>query len=266
MAKQQQRAHATASEQAVTRFQAFRVTRIHRSQILNAPYNPRTIDDGARAKLQDNLKRVGLVAPSTWNSRTGNLVGGHQRQACLDALEGTSDYYVDVAAVDMDDAAERQQNVFLNNASAQGSWDAALLAELLKDDSLDLSATGFDPLELNLMLEDAGVGMFSDDAGLDAIEDLKRIGAEKSKKRHAIQGDALPSDRVKGELNVAAKLGAEDTETYAVVVFTTRAEREIFVSAMGLDKDARYVDGGVMFRRIGVDPKEAWAKEFGGEA
>lgn len=257
MAKPQQ----PKGEHAVTRFQAFRVTRIHRSQILNAPYNPRRIDDVARAKLQANLKRVGLVAPSTWNSLTGNLVGGHQRQACLDALEGSADYYVDVAAVELDEATERQQNVFLNNASAQGSWDSELLAELLRTDGLDLAATGFDPLELEVMTEDAGVGMFSDDAGLEAIEDLKRIGAEKTKKRHE-GDDSLPSNRSQGAAKTPERIAKKDTETFGVVVFNTRREREIFVAAMGLDKDARYVDGAVMFRKLGIDPTQEWAGEF----
>jgi ParB-like chromosome segregation protein Spo0J len=51
-----------------------------RSKIHNAPYNPRFITDEAKRKLKGSIKRNGLLAPPTWNIRTGNIVGGHQRK------------------------------------------------------------------------------------------------------------------------------------------------------------------------------------------
>lgn len=238
--------------------------RIHRSQIKNAPYNPRKIDDAARSKLTANLRKVGLVAPSTWNERTGNLVGGHQRQACLDALEGTADYWLDVAAVEMDEATERTQNVFLNNSAAQGDWDRRLLAEMLTDERLDLSDTGFDALDLQVLLADSDVGMFSDAEGLSAIEELKAIGADKTRKRH-LGDERRPSQRTDNDTMTSSRVDEEDTETYATVVFMTRREREIFVSAMGADRDSRYVDGKRLLVRLNIDPTADWAHEFRGQ-
>ena len=253
----------SADTTEVTRFQAFAVKRIHRSRIANAPYNPRTIDSDARERLQRNLKSVGLVAPSTWNERTGNLVGGHQRQAALDALEGTEDYWLDVAAVDLDPVVEREQNVFLNNRHAQGDWDMALLAEMMTADDIDVTAAGFSPIELQVLLEDEGVTMFDDESGIAAIEDLKRVGAEKSAKRHADrEPDKKPSKAVRGETDVATRSVTEDTDTHALVVFLTREERAIFCAALGYDAEVRYVDGAKVFKRLGIDPEAAWTDEF----
>lgn len=190
-------------------------------------------------------------------------MGGHQRQACLDALEGSPDYYVDVAEVDMDEATERQQNVFLNNRSAQGAWDLSLLNDLLKFDGLDIAGMGFEALELQVMLDDVGLGMFSDQEGLQAIEELKLLGAEKSKKRHAERtSDELPSSAVGKDVDKAGRAVAEETEIFSVILFRNQREREIFNAAMSVASDTRYVDGTKVFSKLGVNLDEEWSREF----
>ena len=72
---------------AKSKYQAYETETISRDQIKNAPYNPRIMDDGAKKRLKKNIARHGLVSALTWNKRTGNLVGGHQRLEQLDALE-----------------------------------------------------------------------------------------------------------------------------------------------------------------------------------
>jgi hypothetical protein len=62
----------------------YEILEIHRTQINNAPYNPRQISDKARKMLQKNLATVGLLSPIVWNQRTGNIVAGHQR---IDAMD-----------------------------------------------------------------------------------------------------------------------------------------------------------------------------------
>lgn len=74
---------------AKSRYQSYETEVISRSQIKNAPYNPRIMGKEAKARLKRNISQHGLVAAPTWNRRTGNLVGGHQRLSQLDTLEKT---------------------------------------------------------------------------------------------------------------------------------------------------------------------------------
>lgn len=61
---------------AKSKFQNYDTETISRSDIKNAPYNPRIMDADAKKRLKKNIQRHGLVAALTWNKRTGNLVGG----------------------------------------------------------------------------------------------------------------------------------------------------------------------------------------------
>jgi hypothetical protein len=89
MAKGKQKTEALG---ASWNHEAFNVVEVHRSQITNAPYNPRRITDAGKRKLLEVVKRHALVAPITWNERTGHIVGGHQRIAQVDVLKGSKDY------------------------------------------------------------------------------------------------------------------------------------------------------------------------------
>jgi len=125
--------------------QQFETRTIARSQIKNAPYNPRKIAQANRVKLEQLLTEFGLVETLVWNSRTGNLVGGHQRLAILDLLsESGENYSLTVAVVDLDEVREKALNASLNAKSAQGEYDSeklkSLLAEIEGQISIDLSA------------------------------------------------------------------------------------------------------------------------------
>ena len=54
-----------------------------------AKYNPRKISDEALGRLTKSLAELGNLQPITWNARTGNLVGGHQRLKCYQAMGKT---------------------------------------------------------------------------------------------------------------------------------------------------------------------------------
>jgi DNA modification methylase len=111
------------------------------------PGNPRTIDAGNRDRLREVLDRFGFVENLVLNSRTGELVSGHQRRAL--ALELGIDS-VPVMVVDLPEAEARALAVALNNPSAQGAWQPELLEARLEElASLDvLELTAFDPDEL----------------------------------------------------------------------------------------------------------------------
>ena len=71
---------------ANSKYQNFTFATINRADIKNAEYNPRVMDKEAKKRLKKNLQENGLVSAITWNKRTGNIVGGHQRIEQLDAL------------------------------------------------------------------------------------------------------------------------------------------------------------------------------------
>lgn len=116
-----------------------------------AKYNPR-IDlqpgDPEYEKLKKSIKEFGYVEPIVWNSRTGNIVGGHQRLKILIA-EGYKE--VNVSVVDLSDSQEKALNIALNKIS--GDWDQEKLNQIFKDlqddVNIDIELTGFDIEEIN---------------------------------------------------------------------------------------------------------------------
>lgn len=128
---------------AKSKYENFEVETIHRSLIKNAEYNPRFMGEKEKKRLRAALKENGLVSALTWNRRTGNLVGGHQRLEQLDALEKNGDYELTVCVVDVDEKQEAKLNVQLNNPSMQGEWDVGKLYEMTEEFDLSMEDMGF---------------------------------------------------------------------------------------------------------------------------
>lgn len=126
----------------------FVMRKVSRADIKTVDWNPRRIGGAAKKRLARGLNEVGLVQPLVWNERTGNLIGGHQRLAILDDMEGSTAYELTVSAVDVDEKTERRLNVLLNNEGTMGSWDESKLIELIQampDEAgqFDFDAFGF---------------------------------------------------------------------------------------------------------------------------
>lgn len=203
-----------------SKFEKFDFRLVHRSALKNAPYNPRQISDDAKKKLRDNIKRVGLIDPVIWNETTGNLVGGHQRLAALDALEGNPSYSLTVAVVRMDEKTEKEQNIFLNNPNAQGDWDLEKLEKLVQDVSVEF--TGFDPADI--------YQLFGDAAGAANSEAFEMLAEQ----RHAA---------MKTYNDIAEKNNEkDDANFYCVVVFPNRKGREDFAALVG-QEDNKWLNG-----------------------
>lgn len=142
---------------AKSKHQKYEIATMWRSEIKEHPKNPRLIDERAQKNLRNKMREVGLLQPLIVNQRTGYLLGGHQRLAVLDKEEryqdGKNDYELDVSLVDIDTKAELEMLVFLNNPSAQGTWDKDLLAELNIDFGVSFGGMGFDKLDVDLMFD-----------------------------------------------------------------------------------------------------------------
>ena len=205
----------------------YEVVEVERRQLKNAPYNPRRISDDQREKLEAALRKQGLVVPPTWNERTGNIVGGHQRISILDTIAGTKNYTLSVAKIDVDEKQEKEINILLNNDAAQGDWDLDKLFPLVKDDGLDLIGMGFNAKD---MVDFFGQNISGDVLGADALSEL----AEK-----------VRSFRDSYNENVYSRDGgmrAISTEFYLVIIFEDANDCGKFLTEAGWP-DNRYHSG-----------------------
>ena len=198
----------------------YTVREVHRSELKNADYNPRIINDEQKKKLRAIIKKHGMVGTPTWNERSGNIVGGHQRIAALDALAGTSNYTLTVAVIDVEDKKEKEINVALNNDEAMAVWDLGKLGEIMRDTSIDIEATGFDPASVMKIFGDTMVAK-ADDTRFDEL--------------------ALQLDKMRETFKKIDNREVE-SEFYFLAVFRDGKPRDTFLKAHGLPLD-RYQNG-----------------------
>ena len=210
---------------AKSRYQAYDTETISRDMIKNAPYNPRIMDPKAKKRLKQNIAKHGLVAALTWNKRTGNLVGGHQRLEQLDSLEKDKNYELTVCVIDVDEREEAALNVQLNNPSMQGEWDLDKLANMTEEFDLDLSKDlGFTESDIDFMFEgdDRFSQLFETKEGehmrdaLDNVKEARKKSVENLKERNSIQW-------------------------FTTIVFETEKDREAFHQAISVPKYEQYI-------------------------
>ena len=210
---------------AKSKYQAYETETISRDMIKNAPYNPRIMDEKAKKRLKKNIAKHGLVAALTWNKRTGNLVGGHQRLEQLDALEKSKDYDLTVCVVDVDEREEAALNVQLNNPSMQGGWDLDKLANMTEEFDLDLSEDlGFTESDIDFLFE----------------------GDERfSQLFETVEGERMRNDLEK--VKEARKQSVEnlkernDINWYTVIVFENEKDRDAFMKEISIPKYEKYI-------------------------
>mgnify|MGYP000865801229 CR=1 FL=1 len=210
---------------AKSKFQNYDTETIHRSQIKNAPYNPRIMDKAAQKRLRDNIRKHGLVSALTWNKRTGNLVGGHQRLQQLDALEKSDDYELTVCVVDVDEREEAALNVQLNNPSMQGDWDLDKLAQVSED--YDLSMTD----DLGFTQNDVDF-MFDGDERFSQLFDTPEANDTKDKIDKVKQARSESVEKLKEKNSI---------DWYAVVVFADEKDRDAFFKEISVPKYEQYI-------------------------
>jgi hypothetical protein len=120
------------------------------SEISPSKYNPRTISDESLGRLTKSLAEFGNIQPITWNARTGNIVGGHQR---LKVYQAMGKKEVEVWAVDLSEQKEKAANIALNKLS--GEFDMTSLKDLIEEintGDIDLDITGFSSNEIEQIM------------------------------------------------------------------------------------------------------------------
>ena len=126
------------------------VTLVKVEDIKKAEYNPRAISTSAMNGLKASIKKFGFTAPLVINTRSSNLVSGHQRLEAATQLGFTE---VPVIYVDLSDKEEKALNITLNNSSITGYFTddlQAILAEIKEEFALEFEDLRLDSLEIDL--------------------------------------------------------------------------------------------------------------------
>lgn len=187
---------------------------IKRSEIKNAPYNPRFITEKNRRKLKANLLKNGLMGGIVWNKRTGNLVSGHQRLNIIDTVYKKADYAIPVTVVDFDLETEKKQNIALNNKEMQGDYDLEKLRELMCSME-DTEDTGFSQTDTLQMF---GEGMrYTDDDYKAAAQQAEEVAETFRKIRKMAE--------------------SSEDNFYSVIVWKESTQRKMFLNTIGLEEN-----------------------------
>ena len=216
---------------AKSKYENFEMRTISRSQIKNAEYNPRVIGEKEKKRLRAAIKENGLVSALTWNQRTGNLVGGHQRLSQLDALEKNGDYDLTVCVIDVDERQEAKLNVQLNNPSMQGDWDLDKLFEMTEAFDLSMDDMGFSA-------SDAAVLFDGDEKFLDLFE-TPEARTEKDKLTQIKEGRKEATKNYKDN---------QRADFMVVVVFKDGDERAEFMKRIHVQPYEQYVTADQVYR------------------
>jgi hypothetical protein len=250
---------------AINKLQNFEALEVHRSQLKDCGYNPRKISKLNEKKLKKIIKKHGLVSPITWNKRTGNIVGGHQRIEAIDSISKTEDYSLTVAVIDVDEKTEAELNVNLNYKGAQGGFDSEMLQVLSSDFDINLT----DDLFFNKVELEQDHGIYLDDSGSldnefsndveaaftqlsenkdEALEEAKekrdaKKAEEKqnhidnSKKHKKEEQQQIKEQREEGTHQLSA-----DTKDYDLqLIFANNKQKKAFLKKNGKRGDEKYV-------------------------
>jgi len=218
-----------------TKYQTSNNVDVKRSSINFANYNPRKITKEAKIALKKNIKRIGLLGGIVVNIRSNNLVSGHQRLSVLDSIEGydkdnSKDYLLSVEIIDVDEATEKEQNIFMNSSSVQGEFDMIQLSDLLKD--IDYSNAGLTDTDMALL------GIELDICNSEEIGELDSLS-----KKEAIK-DLKKSIREKIDNNF------EEGDPLLVLSFSSFDAKAKFMDRFGFDIYEKFIKGEIFENMI----------------
>ncbi len=139
------------------------------ADLVPASYNPRKAlkpGDKEYEKIKRSIQEFGYCEPVIVNSDM-TIIGGHQRVTVLQDL-GYDE--IDCIVIEIDKTKERALNIALNKIT--GEWNKELLADLiadLQDSDFDVTFTGFDPPEIEQLMNSVhDKDIVEDDFDIDA--------------------------------------------------------------------------------------------------
>ena len=233
------------------------ISRVPRSQIKLADYNPRTIDADEKRRLKRSLEVNGLSEPFVWNRSTGNLVGGHQRISILDKSSPAEDWAVPVIIRELSGAEERQLNVALNNQKAMGRYDDFKLGELLKTPEINIEATGFDLGQIKTILPQIApaIPIVAAELAKNSAEWKQEKIDQRNREDAAVQR-IMDGQRLNDKDE--AKVLEEDDQFYFVAVFPDFAGKVKLFEGLGIHPLERFIKGEVVEELLKFAIEKGW--------
>ena len=193
------------------------------TDLIPAPYNPRTITPAEFEKLKNSIARYGHLQVLVVNKRNNHVVGGNQT---LKALTELGYKKVDCKIVDLNDEDEKALNIALNRI--EGKWEYGQLGTILaeiKTSPVDIKFTGMDDIEIknlsNLNIETTKINYSGDN---DAPPEIKPG-----------TGPQAPTNNGKDEYSNMPEFKQNDeTGVQSILVhFRTREDVEEFAELIG---------------------------------
>ena len=127
---------------------------VNRSELHAWDKNPRKNDGEPVKKVMDSIRRFGFAAPIIARTN-GEVIAGHTR---LKAAEALGLDRVPVRYMDLDPAEAHLLALADNKLNEEAEWDAAAVASILSDYSLDDAAlAGWDSDDLDELATKLGV-------------------------------------------------------------------------------------------------------------
>lgn len=245
----------------LTKYEKYEIKKVHRSELINAPYNPRYISKEAEVMLRQKMRKVGLLSPIIWNKTSKHIVGGHQRINSIDTLEKTEDYYITVAAVELTDKEEREMNLFLNSTTAQGRFDFEMVADMLLD--LDPRAAGFNETDLSVIGYTEAMQEMAEQLGTaDALAEMSKVASSADKEEPEtdlpdLPGSPEPTYEEKKQKILAAKQQIikdsnkkAESQAYVTISFSNYKNKVAFMRKFNQGDDELFIKGEVFIDQI----------------
>jgi hypothetical protein len=242
-----------------------------RSQVHLADYNPRKLSVQAKQTLKRSIKKYGVVTGIVLNKATMTIVGGNQKIAILDEMQGYpgDDYTIKAEVVDIPNLSdEKALCVMLNSPNAQGEWDDNKMRELLPDMNYmdaglteeDLSLFGMDfyaqteeerslAAELNGLLYNKPSGQSDKQALEQATIEQNQIVASQAQEAQ-YQANKERMQQVKAEVKAKAAEKALEAESYVMLSFDNVTNKELFMSSFGFIETDKVIKGELLLNKL----------------
>lgn len=231
---------------------------VHRSQIKEAEYNPRVINDQNYKDLKKSMKKIKLREPLIWNKISGNLVGGHQRLKVLDdewqKKYKNLDYTLVVAAVELDKKQEIELNIALNNPRLMGEYSIEKMNDILSNSEypeLDFEIAGIKDEDLQVFGIDLDLGKLEIQEIEHTIQNFEQVKAQEKatedKAEHQAKTEAVKAVKADSKKN--------EVDTYVTLSFSNQSDKRAFMRKIGEQEDLLFIKGEIFAKKYFPDPE-----------
>ena len=243
------------------------------SEIRKNPKNPRTHNRKQIRKLRASMRRFGCVNPIIVDPN-GVIIAGHARYEAA-ISEGFTQLPI-VRCGHLTPTAAQAYLLADNKIAEEAGWDRDLLAlelaelgELMPAEGLEISLTGFDPPEINVLLADRGprrVGR-DDIVAAPAVKAVTRAGdiwlLTKQPPARADFRDVATLNALMGGAVTAAMITEPGCIDIAIKRWQRATKRDAILSGDGRTFDEIRAERRAQGRADGDDDGAPSASEFG---